>query len=154
MIVIVHFWLYSLVPNRKKGKGRRDCNSWGAWKNPQNLISMGSRNKQWGWKIPLNLILFLFLSNIFLDLHLYKRCIYIDSLCWMELLPKFNSRRVTGVGVGKRMSWQEKFWKINYQGGCLLGTKEYLALASIFLVLVKKCFHYQNIQYSLFSVLE
>ena len=43
--------------------------------------------------------------------------IYLETLCWKEVLQKFNTR-----GVGIKMSWLEKVWK---WGGRLLGTKQY-----------------------------
>ena len=33
--------------------------------------------------------------------------IYLETLCWKEVLQKFNTR-----GVGIKMSWLEKFWKM------------------------------------------
>ena len=62
--------------------------------------------------------------------HLYKSSIYLECLCWMEFVPKCNSPgREDGMGqCWIRMSWLEKFAKINY----LWGGDLYLAPRSNF----------------------
>ena len=60
------------------------------------LIGGVDRNKLVAWKITLDLKGFWFLSKFFFYFHLYKMSIYLKTLCWKAVLPKFvRHQRVT-----------------------------------------------------------
>ena len=53
----------------------------------------------------------------FLDFHLWKMSIYLETLCWKEVLQKCNSQSGQEGWVGLRMYWLEKKFEKLISGG-------------------------------------